>query len=119
MDANLQSALTIIVPTFAVLLGAFINNSRLADMNSRLADLRAEMNDRFRSQDEKMNARLEAFEQRVLGKFAALDARFDTNDYRFAAIDQRIVDSRETLRSEIRRVEEVVNARLHHLEHSR
>jgi hypothetical protein len=65
-DVSVQTALTVSVPTLAVLIGILANNSRLSDLR------------------------------------AHIDARFD--------------DMRETWRSELRRVEEVLDARLRHLE---
>jgi hypothetical protein len=84
MDASIQLALSISVPTLAVLVGILINNSRLGDVNDRLSDLRAEMN-----------------------------SRFDTMDRR---MDQRFEDMKAMWRSELHRVEEVLDARLRHLE---
>lgn len=66
VDASVQTALAVGVPTLAVLVGILINNSRLNDLRSHM------------------------------------DARFD--------------DMRETWRAELRRVEEVLDARLKHLE---
>ena len=66
MDQSIQVALSIGVPTLAVLVGILINNSRLSDLRSHM------------------------------------DARFD--------------DAKETWRAELRRVEEVIDARLKHLE---
>ena len=45
-----------------------------------------------------------------------IDARFSTVDARFTSIDQRLDELKETWRSELRRVEEVLDARLKHLE---
>ena len=45
----------------------------------------------------------------VNSKFSAIDARFD-------AIDRRFDDMRDLWRAELRRVEEVLDARLKHLE---
>lgn len=73
MDQTIQLALSISVPTMAVLVGILINNSRLSD-------LRADMNTRF--------------------------------DH----VDQRFDDAKEMWRSELHRVEEVLDARLKHLE---
>jgi hypothetical protein len=87
MDPSTQIALSIGIPTLAVLAGILVNNSRLTDMNSRVADLRAHM-----------------------------DARFNAVDARFNAIDTRFDDMKETWRSELHRVEEVLDARLKHLE---
>jgi hypothetical protein len=84
MDASIQLALSISVPTFAVLIGILINNSRLGDVNDRIGDLRAEMNSRFDAMDRRM--------------------------------DQRFEDMKAMWRSELHRVEEVLDARLKHLE---
>jgi hypothetical protein len=84
MDASIQLALSISVPTFAVLVGILINNSRLGDVNDRLGDLRADMNSRFDAMDRRM--------------------------------DQRFEDMKAMWRSELHRVEEVLDARLKHLE---
>ena len=84
MDPTLQVALSISVPTLAVLVGILINNSRLGDVNDRISDLRAEMNNRFDAMDRRM--------------------------------DQRFEDMKAMWRSELHRVEEVLDARLKHLE---
>ena len=47
------------------------------------------------------------------GKF---NARFEAIDRRFDAIDRRFDDMRDLWRAELRRVEEVLDARLKHLE---
>lgn len=72
--------MSITIPTFAVLVGILINNSRLSDVNARIDDLRSEMNRRF----------------------DGVDRQFD--------------DIKEMWRSELRRVEEVIDARLKHFE---
>lgn len=46
-------------------------------------------------------------------KFAAIESRFEA---RFDAIDKRFDDMRDLWRAELRRVEEVLDARLKHLE---
>jgi hypothetical protein len=56
-----------------------------------------------------LNSKFDAFRAEMNSKFAAIDARFD-------AIDQRFDDMRELWRSELRRVEEILDARLKHLE---
>jgi hypothetical protein len=66
IDPGLQVALSVGVPTLAVLVGILLNSSRLNDLRSHI------------------------------------DARFD--------------DMRETWRAELRRVEEVLDARLKHIE---
>jgi hypothetical protein len=80
MDSSLQLALSIGVPTLAVLVGILINNSRMSGMNSRMAG---------------MNSRLGDLR-------AHMDSRFD--------------DMKDMWRSELHRVEEVLDARLKHLE---
>jgi hypothetical protein len=80
MDASMQLALSIAVPTLTVLIGILINNSRLNDVNSRLGDLRADINTRF--------------------------------DH----VERRLDDMKDMWRSELHRVEEVLDARLKHLE---
>ncbi len=73
MTPELQTLLTVSIPTIAVLMGILVNNARLNDVNNRINDLRAHF-------------------------------------------DDRIDDLRDTLRAEIRRVEEVLDARLSQLE---
>ena len=76
------------VPTMiTVLIGILINNSRMADMNGRMGDMNGRLND--------MNGRIGDLRTHM-------DARFD--------------DMRDTWRSELRRVGEVLDARLKHLE---
>ena len=48
--------------------------------------------------------------------FDAVDKRFDAVDKRFDAVDQRFDDMRDLWRAELHRVEEVLDARLKHLE---
>jgi hypothetical protein len=45
-----------------------------------------------------------------------MNARFDAVDQRLASIDQRFEDLKQLWRTELRRVEEVIDARLKHLE---
>ena len=87
MDSSIQIALSIGVPTLAVLVGILISNSCLGDMNSRMSDMNSRMAD--------MNSRLGDLR-------AHMDSRFD--------------DMKDMWRSELHRVEEVLDARLKHLE---
>jgi len=48
--------------------------------------------------------------------FDAVDKRFDAVDKRFDAVDKRFDDMRDLWRAELRRVEEVLDARLKHIE---
>lgn len=47
---------------------------------------------------------------------AYVNARFDKHDARFDALDRRFDDMRDLWRAELRRVEEVLDARLKHIE---
>ena len=80
MTPEIQTMLSVGIPTLAVLMGILVNNSRFNDINSRFDD---------------MNSRM-----------ADIRVHFD----------QRIDEVKETWRSELRRVEEVLDARLNHLE---
>ena len=94
MDSSIQLALSIGVPTLAVLVGILINNSRLGDVNGRLNDMNSRIGD--------MNSRLNDMNVRVNELRAHMDARFD--------------DMKDMWRAELHRVEEVLDARLKHLE---
>jgi hypothetical protein len=87
MDASMQLALSIAVPTLTVLIGILINNSRLNDINSRFNDV---------------NSRLG-------------DLRADINT-RFDHVERRFDDMKDMWRSELHCVEEVLDARLKHIE---
>jgi hypothetical protein len=52
-------------------------------------------------------------------RFTGIDKRFDAVDKRFDAVDKRFDDMRDLWRAELRRVEEVLDARLKHLEERR
>jgi hypothetical protein len=88
---NDQQILTIALasaPTMlTVLIGILLNNARLSDLNNRITD---------------MNARMAELRQHM-------DSRFDQVDVRFE-------ETKELWRSELHRVEEVLDARLNHIE---
>lgn len=63
-----------------------------------------------------INSKFEAMNSKFEAKFDAVNARFDAIDARFTAVDQRLDDLRDLWRSELHRVEEVLDARLRHLE---
>ena len=92
--ADAQSILTVGLPTLAVLIGILVNNSRFNDFNSRLSEFRADMNRRFDD----------------------TNRRFDD---RFDDLSHRITDTRDLLRAEFLRVEQVLDARVKHLEENR
>jgi hypothetical protein len=52
----------------------------------------------------------------IHARFDGQNHRFDAIDRRFDAIDRRFDDMRDLWRAELRRVEEVLDARLKHLE---
>ena len=91
MTPELQTLLTVGVPTIAVLIGILVNNSRLGDMdrhmNGRLGDMNSRIDD--------INARM-----------SEMRSHFDG----------RIDELKETWRAELRRVEEVLDARLTNME---
>ena len=90
MPENVQAVLTVGLPTLAVLIGILVNNSRFGDFNNRLSEIRSDMN-----------------------------RRFDDMNIRFDDVNRRIDDTRDLLRAEFYRVEQVTDARLKHLEENR
>jgi hypothetical protein len=53
---------------------------------------------------------------RVESKFDGVNSHFDAMEQRFDGIDKRFDDMRDLWRAELRRVEEVLDARLKHIE---
>jgi len=87
-DTQILTIALAAVPTMlAVLVGILINNSRLNDTNASIRELRGHM-----------------------------DARFTDVDHRFDGVDRRFDEMRDLWRSELYRVEQVIDARLKHLE---
>jgi hypothetical protein len=87
-DTSLLTIALAAAPTMlAVLVGILINNSRLSDTNSRIEELRGHM-----------------------------DSRFTDVDRRFDGVDRRFDEMRDLWRSELYRVEQVIDARLKHIE---
>jgi hypothetical protein len=88
---NDQQILTIALasaPTMlTVLIGILLNNARLSDLNNRLGD---------------MNARIGETNARIAELRSHMDMRFD--------------ETKDLWRSELHRVEEIIDARLKHLE---
>lgn len=92
LDNQIVNIAVAAAPTMiTVLIGILISNTRLNDMNTRLGELRSHMDTRFND----------------------VDRRFAENDRN---MDRRFDDIKETWRSELHRVEEVLDARLKHLE---
>jgi hypothetical protein len=76
------------VPTVvAVMMGILVNNSRLTDLRSHLD-----------------------------ARFSDIDRRFSEIDRRFDNVDRRFDEMKEMWRTELHRVEEVLDAKLKHLE---
>ena len=69
MTPEAQTALTVAVPTLAVLMGILVNNARLTDLstslNARIDDLRSHVDQRFDDFKELMEARLSHLEERL------------------------------------------------------
>ncbi len=66
-----------------------------------------------------INAKFESVHAKFEGvnaKFEGVEGRFRGIDQRFDQIDQRFDDMRDLWRAELRRVEEIIDARLRHLE---
>jgi hypothetical protein len=59
-----------------------------------------------------INAKFHSVDER----FRSIDQQFKAVDRRFDAINQRFDDMRDLWRSELHRVEEILDARLKHLE---
>jgi hypothetical protein len=91
-DAQILTITLATVPTMiTVLIGILINNSRISDLNARMGDFRA-------SND---------------GRFGELRSYMDL---RFNDVDRRLDEMKDMWRSELHRVDEVLDARLKHLE---
>jgi hypothetical protein len=87
-DTQILTIALAAVPTMlAVLVGILINNSRLSDTNARIGDTNASIRE--------------------------LRGHMDT---RFNDVDRRFDEMRDLWRSELYRVEQVIDARLKHLE---
>ena len=83
----LSIALTTLPTMITVLIGILINNARLSDLNSRIGDL---------------HSRLSETNSRIGELRSDMNERFD--------------EMKELWRSELRRVEEILDARLKHIE---
>ena len=94
-DSQLLAIALASAPTLiTVLIGILINNARLGD-------IRHYMDARFNE---------------VNSHFNDVDRRFNEIDGRFDRVDGRFEELKELWRSELHRVEEVLDARLKHLE---
>ena len=69
-----------------------------------------------------INAKFEAVDRRFVAvdqRFESVDRRFESIDRRFDSLNQRFEDLKELWRAELHRVEEILDARLKHLEERR
>jgi len=98
---NEQLYLVIGIP---MLFNATLIGLVIAYINAKIA--------RVESKFDGVNSRFDA----VNARFDAVNSRFDAVDQRFDAIDRRFDDMRDLWRAELRRVEEVLDARLKHIE---
>jgi hypothetical protein len=80
----------------------------MAYINARFDGIRGEFNERFNA----VNQRFDGVNQ----GFDGVNQRFDGVNQRFDGVNQRFDDMRDLWRAELRRVEEVLDARLKHLE---
>ena len=63
-----------------------------------------------------VNTKIGKVESKMDARFDAVNTRFDAVNKRFDAINTRFDDMRDLWRAELRRVEEVLDARLKHIE---
>ena len=75
MDFSTQLALSMGVPTLAVLVGILINNYRMGDMNSRMDDLRAHMDARFDDMKDMWRSELHRVEEVLDARLRHLEER--------------------------------------------
>jgi hypothetical protein len=123
---NAQLYLAIGLPIFvnAAMFGLLVMymNARLDSIERRF-DARFEgMDGRFEGIGRRFDARFEVMDGRFEGinqRFEAINQRFEGIDRRFDAINQRFDDMRDLWRAELHRVEEVLDARLKHIEEAR
>jgi hypothetical protein len=100
----------------AVLIGILVNNSRLTDLRLNIDSRFGDLNRRFGDLQDNMNVRFGEVDRR----FGDIDRRFTETNRRIEELDkkmdQRFDDMKSTWRAELHRVEEVLDARLKHLE---
>lgn len=127
MVTNQQLYLAIGIPLLfnASLIGVLfaLMNSAL---NAKFDAFRHEINAQFSAMDARFEKRFAAIDVRfaaIDARFAQMESRFDAINVRLDAVDdrfdsmgQQLVDMRDLWRSELRRVEEILDARLKHIE---
>jgi hypothetical protein len=63
-----------------------------------------------------VNAKFEGMAGGLNERFRGIDRQFESIDRRFDSLDRRFDDMRDLWRAELHRIEEVIDARLKHLE---
>jgi DNA anti-recombination protein RmuC len=105
MDPTVAAILMASMPTLAVLLGVLISNSRLTDLRSEMRSSHGDL----RSEIGTLRAEIADVRSEMRLSIGNLTSHFDA----------RLDDMKETWRAELHRVEEVIDARLKHLEEDR
>src|SRR5580692_8332410 len=100
-DSQTLSLMIASLPTMlTVLIGILVNNARLSDLRAHMDARFADVDKRFADVDRRLNE---------------VDRRFDQVDRRFDQVDRRFEETKELWRSELHRVEQVLDARLKHI----
>jgi hypothetical protein len=73
MEAGLQVALSVSVPTLAVLIGILVNNARLSDLRAQMTDLRAHMDQRFTGLNDLFDAKLKRVEDMMDARLTRIE----------------------------------------------
>jgi hypothetical protein len=94
-------ALTTLPVVITVVIGILMNNGRLSDLNGRIGDL----NLRFTETNARINE----------SNASINELRADMN-HGFEAVDERFKEMKDLWRSELHRVEGILDARLKHFE---
>jgi hypothetical protein len=116
MMTNVQLYLAIGLPIFvnAAMFGLLVMY-----MNARLDSFERRFDARFEGIERRFDARIEGIERRFDARFEGIEQRFEGINQRFEGINQRFDDMRDLWRAELHRVEEVLDARLKHIEEAR
>lgn len=94
LTEDIRLLIAVALPCLTVMIGIIINNSRLGDMNNRIGDL---------------NHRIGDLKQDMDRRFSDVDRRFDDLT--------RLIEARFEIQDQkLYRVEQVLDARLKHLE---
>ena len=109
-DAQILTiVLAAVPPTLAVMIGILMNNARISDFKHYMDHRFNDMNDRFDRRFIDIDRRFDETDQRASELRVEMNRRFD-------GVDRRFDEVKDIWRSELRRVEEILDARLKHLE---